>query len=149
MEADRIITRKEIIAHARTWVDTPYRHQGRVKGKAIDCIGMVWGVWNDLGLPAITIPANYTESPRGDMVLRNADAHLVAVDRPMAPGDVVVLWGFSRDEPQHFAIVGEYGSRLTMIHAFSKRGKVVEHGWEPFWQKRFVRAYEFPGSEAV
>jgi len=146
---DSIIRRDEIIARAREWIGTPYRHQGRKKGVAVDCIGLVYGVWLDLGLPQITIPANYTESPSGTMLQQNAEKYLVPTDRKdFYPGDVAVLWGW-KQEPQHFAIVGEYAGRTTMIHAFSKRGLVVEHGWDDFWMQRLVRIYEFPGTEAV
>jgi len=36
-----MVTRAEIIAEARTWLKTPWRHQGRLKGIACDCVGHI------------------------------------------------------------------------------------------------------------
>ncbi len=41
-------TKDEIVAAARGWIGTPYRHQGQVKGVGCDCLGLVRGVWRDL-----------------------------------------------------------------------------------------------------
>lgn len=35
----------EVIAEARGWIGTPYRHQGRRKGVGCDCLGLLIGVW--------------------------------------------------------------------------------------------------------
>ena len=37
----KMAKRLEIVAEARTWLGTPYRHQGAVKGRAVDCVNMV------------------------------------------------------------------------------------------------------------
>lgn len=145
--ANPVIRRQTIVETARAWIGTPYRHQGRHKGRAIDCIGLIIGVGADLGV-TIKAPTNYSESPSGEMLVREADQQFITpAHTEMAPGDIAVLWGWSRNEPQHFAIVGNFGPRLTMIHAFSKRRQVVEHGFDDFWSKRFVRLYNFPGTE--
>lgn len=150
MASDRIITPELVIETARSWIDTPYRHQGREKGRAIDCIGLIVGVGADLGLNYVA-PANYSDHPSGAMLMREARQQLVEItDRTEpVPGDIMVLWGWTRQEPQHFAIVGEYGSRLTMIHAWSKRGKVVEHGIDDFWSKRLVALFNYAEMETV
>jgi len=36
--------RIEIVNEVRTWLDTPFQHQGRLKGVACDCIGLIVGV---------------------------------------------------------------------------------------------------------
>ncbi len=40
----------EILAAARTWLGTPWRHQGRLKDAAVDCGGLILGVGNELRL---------------------------------------------------------------------------------------------------
>jgi cell wall-associated NlpC family hydrolase len=40
--------RDQIVAEARSWVGTPYRHQASVKGVGCDCLGLVRGVWRAL-----------------------------------------------------------------------------------------------------
>ena len=37
--------RQDIIAEAQSWLGTPYRHQGSLKGVGCDCLGLVRGVW--------------------------------------------------------------------------------------------------------
>ena len=42
------VTRTDIIAEARAWIGTPYRHQASLKGVGCDCLGLVRGVWRAL-----------------------------------------------------------------------------------------------------
>jgi hypothetical protein len=35
------------IAQARTWIGTPFHHQGRLKGVGCDCLGLIVGVAED------------------------------------------------------------------------------------------------------
>ena len=49
------ITPEHITAQARTWLDTAYHHQGRLKKSArgkggVDCLGLVIGVIDELGM---------------------------------------------------------------------------------------------------
>lgn len=142
-------TRQHVVETARQWVGTPYRHQGRKKGHYVDCIGLIIGVGADLGTTVIA-PDDYTDSPSGIMLMEKARVQFDEVlDRtePL-PGDIMVLWGWNRNEPQHFAIRSEHGGRATMIHAFSKRKLVVEHGIDKFWEKRLMALFTFKGMEA-
>lgn len=38
------VTRAAIVAEARRWLGTPYRHQASVIGAGADCLGLVRGV---------------------------------------------------------------------------------------------------------
>lgn len=142
------IARKRIVEVAKTWLKTPYQHQGRRKGRGIDCIGLVWGIGAELGVEAV-IPHNYSASPSGDLVLQGCDKYLLKPEDQTRrlPGQVLILWGFDRETPQHFAVLGGEPHKMTMIHAFSKRGEVVEEVIDNFWARRFVALYEFPGTE--
>lgn len=143
-----MITRAAVVDTARQWIGTPYRHQGRTKGQYVDCIGLIMGVGADLGV-TIEAPHNYSSSPSGIMLMERAREQFDEVTgrQTPIPGDIMVLWGWNRREPQHFAIAAAFGSRPTMIHAFSKRGQVVEHGVEPFWEKRLMALFTFKGLE--
>lgn len=39
-----MIARNEIVAAARQWLGTPYRHQASVRGVGCDCLGLIRGV---------------------------------------------------------------------------------------------------------
>ncbi|CAA2141466.1 C40 family peptidase [Hyphomicrobium sp. ghe19] len=135
--------RSEIIAVARDWLGTPYRHQGRDR-TGIDCIGFTWAVAKDLGYEA-EIPSNYSSHPSGNLLLTGCEKWLVRQERmQLIAGDIAIMWGFTRGEAQHFAIVGEDGARLTLIHAWSKHEKVVEHGVSSFWENRLMAVYCLP-----
>jgi len=41
-------SRDDIVASARQWLGTPYRHQASLRGVGCDCLGLVRGVWRDL-----------------------------------------------------------------------------------------------------
>ncbi|MCO5157884.1 MAG: hypothetical protein M9945_14240 [Aquamicrobium sp.] len=141
-----MIDRQHIVDTARTWIDARYRHQGRSKERGVDCVGLIIGVGAELGLQLIA-PDFYAESPSSNLVLRYADQQLEPIPgKELALGRVAILWGFDRNEAQHLAIVGEHAGRQTMIHSFSKAGKVLEHSWDAFWMKRLVRVYEYPGT---
>ena len=43
-----ILTRTHIVAAARGWIGTPYRHQASLKGIGTDCLGLVRGVWREV-----------------------------------------------------------------------------------------------------
>jgi hypothetical protein len=47
---NKIITRMDVVTEARTWLSTPFVHQGWTKGVACDCIGLIKGVGVELGL---------------------------------------------------------------------------------------------------
>ena len=40
-----VFDRTDIVAEARAWIGTPYRHQASLKGVGCDCLGLVRGVW--------------------------------------------------------------------------------------------------------
>lgn len=48
-----MFTREDIIIQARTWLDTKFRYQGRIKKNkyndgGVDCLGLVFGVFDEL-----------------------------------------------------------------------------------------------------
>ena len=137
---------EEILAEARAWLGTPWRHQGRLKGVAVDCAGLVVGVGRELGLLAFDTRA-YGRLPDGQQLRALCDAHLAA--KPVAeigPGDVLLL-RFTR-HPQHLALVGDRGAPFSLIHAHAEAGACVEHGADARWLRRIVAAYAFrqPGA---
>ena len=148
------ITREQVIAVARSWVGTPFMHQGRVKGKACDCVGLPVMIAKELGVRSRTKEdgdlddgGNYTHEPEGTVVLDAARRHLF--EKPaaeMRPGDALVLRMPNR--PCHMAIIGEYNGRLTLIHAYNRiKEEVVEHHIDEYWRRQVVACFRFPGVE--
>ena len=135
-----------IVAAARTWLGTPWRHQGRLRGVAVDCAGLVVGVGRELGLLAFDTRA-YGRLPDGQRLRALCDAHLDP--KPVAgiaPGDVLLL-RFTR-HPQHLALAGDRGAPFSLIHAYAEAGACVEHGADAKWLRRIVAAYSFKQPQA-
>lgn len=140
-------TAKDVYEKARDWVGTPYAHHGRIKGRTCDCVGLIVGVGEEIGLDGLYPRFDYSDHPKAEMLIRETGAVLeeqVGRVQPVA-GEVVAITVRMVGEPQHLAIVGEDHGRLTLIHAFLKEEKVVEQGLSKWWQARILRVYRYPG----
>jgi cell wall-associated NlpC family hydrolase len=127
----------KIVNEARTWRGTPFRHQGRLKHQAIDCVGFISEVAKNAGVLGVEIPSNYRPHEDGSVMLQLLDEHLELVDE-MQPGDVIALCDEAiRDPeiPRHLAIVTEVKPHTTFIIHASQHG-VREHRMDSAWTKR-------------
>lgn len=143
------VTRADVIAEARTWINTPYVHQHRAKGHGVDCAGLVIGVARALGLVAADFDVNgYARTPDGASLLVECDRFMDRIPiHELRPGNVLVI-RFQK-EPQHLGIIGDYlYGGLSFIQALGTvdgKGKVVEwrlherRGW------KHVQAYAMRG----
>jgi len=126
----------------RSFVGTPFKHQGRVPGHGLDCVGIVVVAGRELGL-INEDDVCYPRVPDGERLERQLRSCFeeVPVSESQA-GDILVFWINKRTRaPQHVAVVTDYG----IVHAHSGNGKVVEHALTDRWRRRIVRAYRFPG----
>lgn len=130
----------EVIAAARSFIGTPFRHLGRTPGKCLDCAGLAVVVANTLGLEVDDRDA-YGRVPAGGLLESMLDAQpcLKRVFRTYQEGDLLLMR--FKGDPQHLAICG--GD--TIIHAWQAVGKVAEHRFSDEWRSRVVRVYEFVG----
>ena len=141
-------SRADVVVAARTWTDTPFHHQARLKGVGVDCVGLVIGVARELGLIAPDFDVvGYPRVPDGTSLMALAATHMTPIDRAaMQPGDVVVV-SFDRD-PQHLGILGDYRhGGLSIIHAAGLTGRVIETRLMFSKQMKYVAAFALPGIE--
>ena len=134
-------TREEIVEEARSWKGTPYLHQGRLKGRGVDCLGVVAMVGRALGLTDYD-RLDYGRLPNPRRMRAELKAHLVEISlRDALPGDVVHMsWGI---DPMHLGILTPAG----IVHAYSRIPAVVEHPVDGEWRGRMRFAYRYPGIE--
>ena len=133
------MTADDILIAARSFLGTPFRHQGRIPGLALDCAGLVVSVAKEIGADYIDRPG-YSRNPSGGL-LESALDDQPCLERvtDRQPGDVLLM-RFS-GEPQHLAIcAGD-----TIIHSYEAVGKVCEHRLASVWAARIVRVYRFKG----
>lgn len=113
-------TRAQIVDCARSWLGTPWQHQQRAKGLAVDCAGLIIGVARELGLVDAEFDVNgYGRRPSGELI--DLCAHYLdpVAQADLQPGDVVVVSIYR--EPQHMGIAADYAhGGLSLIHAASK-----------------------------
>jgi NlpC/P60 family putative phage cell wall peptidase len=141
------LTRAIIVAEARAWIGTPYRHQASLKGVGCDCLGLVRGVWRAVnGDEPEAVPAyapDWAEASGVETLAQAAARHLVSLDDPaaFAPGDVILFRWRQNLPAKHAAIVT---SSATMVHAHDG-ASVAQVAIAPWWRRRLAYAFRFPG----
>lgn len=141
-----MIRGEDIVAEARTWLDTPFHHQGRMKGIGADCAGLLIGVANSLKLMAHDV-RGYSRIPDGRMLQVECDRAMLRVPRGQVRAGDALLFRMGR-YPQHlgFVTAAEAGEPRSFIHIYSEdRGCCIEHIVDAKWRRRIIQAYRFPG----
>jgi NlpC/P60 family putative phage cell wall peptidase len=142
----------QIVQIARTFIGTPYRHQGAAKGAGCDCLGLIRGVWRELyGTDAPTPPPyrpDWAEVCDSEPMLDAARRWLVERSLQTAtPGDVLLFRMSPAAAIKHCAILvaapTPHDPHPRMIHAYWGRA-VVESWMGPWWRRRLVAAFSFP-----
>lgn len=117
---------EDVVAAARSHLGTPWRHQGRMPGVALDCAGLVILVARELGVVPADFDVNgYSRQPDGSM-LELCKRFMVQISA-IEYGSVAVL--ASESEPHHMGIVGDYRhGGCSLIHAanIAQPPRVVE-----------------------
>ena len=133
------MTPAAIIAAARSAVGTPFKHQGRTPGVALDCAGLALYVATENGVDTID-HEGYPREPFGGLLEAAIDEQ-PGLERvfDMRPGDILLM-RFSVG-PQHLAIF----TGTTLIHAYAVAATVCEHDFTPKWAARVVAIYRFVG----
>lgn len=132
-------TREEIVAEARTWIGTPFHHQGRVKGRGVDCAGLIVGTARACGIAAGDM-SGYSRTPSGGMLQEELERQCDRVSEAL-PGDIYLM-RFER-EPQHVAFATDIG----VLHAYANARTVAEHVLDDKWRRRIVAVYRLRGIE--
>ena len=120
-------TGEAIVAEARRWIGTPYRHSANVLGLGVDCAMLPVEVFKAMGLlPADLDPRPYATDwhlhRSEEKYLDWVERYGVKVDTP-EPGDLA-LFRFGRCL-SHGGIVCEVTlDEVYMIHADQRAGKV-------------------------
>ena len=135
-----------ILAEARAWIGTPYRHQASCLGAGADCLGLLRGIWRALyGAEPEPVPA-YTQDwaePSGQEVLAQAAGRWLIPKTDCEPGDVLLFRMRDGAIAKHLGIAGAVGAGPTFIHAYSGHA-TAEHALTEPWARRVVGRYAFP-----
>jgi NlpC/P60 family putative phage cell wall peptidase len=138
-------TRERVIAEARRWIGTPYRHQASLRSVGCDCLGLVRGVWRALyGDEPERTPAyapDWAEANGEERLAGSARRCLVEIEpADAAPGDLLLFRWRPHLPAKHAAILS---APDRMIHAYDGAA-VAEVRFAPFWRRRLAFAFSFP-----
>lgn len=129
-----------IVNVARSWIGTPFHHQGREKGIGCDCLGLIIGIATELKVPsrmgkmlAEYDRIDYHYHQDSDALLPTLQQHL-AIHSKLAVGHIAVLK--IQNRPQHLGVIAELAGEPSIIHACMSCQKVVEQPLRHSLQKR-------------
>lgn len=136
---------EKVVATARTWIGTPYRHQASVLGAGADCLGVVRGVWRELvGPEPQNLPPyarSWAEDGAGELMLAAAERWLLrAPGGEIAAGDVLLFRVSRGTVAKHCGIAT--GPR-SMVHAYDGHA-VAETSIPDVWHRRLAARFRFP-----
>lgn len=136
-----------VVALARGWIGTPYRHQASLKGVGADCLGLIRGVWRELyGHEPVSPPPyshDWGETSGDDPLWRAAERYLAPSSGERA-GDVLLFRMAPGATAKHLAIRANCGDLApTIIHAYSGRS-VIESPFIGSWRRRVVATFRYP-----
>ena len=136
-----------VIEIAKSWLGTPYRHQGSLKGVGCDCLGLVRGIWRELygNEPAQAGPysQDWAECGGADAVLDAAKTHFLSASE-MTEGTLLVFRWKPEIPAKHLGI---YVGEQRFIHAY-ERHSVIASPLVPSWQRRIAGVFNFPEIQA-
>ena len=131
-----------IVAAARGWLGTPYRHRAATRGAGCDCLGLLRGVWAEVsGQTAPALPlysADWRDGAHRDELLALARRLLVPAEVPEA-GTVVLFRLGTSPWPRHCGILV---APDRFIHAQERIG-VVEANLTDGWRRRVAGWFVF------
>ena len=138
----------QVVAAARGWIGTPYRHQASRRQAGSDCLGLLRGIWREvLGEEPERPPAyskDWSEPARIEELWQAAERHLIPKPlRDEAPGDVLLFRMREGSVAKHLGVAGRIGAAPTFIHAYSGHS-VVESPLSAPWRRRIVARFKFP-----
>lgn len=132
----------DIVAYARTLLKTPFRHQGRLPGIALDCAGTIVAVCKEFGYDYVD-RTGYGRNPSNGQLEETMEQQpcLKRVYGDMQAGDVLIM--HFGGEPRHLALcAGD-----TVIHGYETVGIVCEHRFASVWKAKVTAIYRFTDIE--
>lgn len=149
-----MLTPQQLLTTARICLGTPWRHQGRLPGVALDCVGLILmplrahGLLALLGLQHdfdITGYNPMAHDVRMEILLDGALARVSPTQ--LCPADIVTM-GMPDGLPQHLGWVGGVAPHLTLLHSYNgnhpKHRCVIEHRLAGSFRTGVRQAYRLP-----
>lgn len=136
--------RADFVNAALDLLGTPFLHQGRLPGIALDCAGVVVCAARAAGYKVADVQG-YARIPSHGQFMGAVMEHCdtIAIEDAQ-PGDLM-MFAF-RSEPQHIAIITRIDP-ITILHSYQQVGKVVMNRLDDTWRSRLRGSYRLRGLE--
>ena len=140
--------RAEIVAAARGWIGTPYRHQAALKGVGCDCLGLLVGVWGEVtGRNAGPLPPytpDWAEAEGRETFAEGLRRYLLEIAAAEAEAGDVVLFRWRPHLPAKHAGILTAPDRMVHAQEGAAVAEVPLNGW---WQRRIAFGFSYPALE--
>ena len=138
----------ELVTLARSWIGTPYHNMAAVKGRGVDCIGLIRGLWIEIHGTVPEVPhytPRWSARNKGEETLLEAARQYLTEESAdtRGPGVVLAFRIHPKGIAQHCGIMT---SMTEMVHSHSGRG-VYEVALGDRWESKAIAAFRFPGVE--
>jgi NlpC/P60 family putative phage cell wall peptidase len=141
-------SREAIVAEARSWIGTPYRHQAALKGVGCDCLGLLVGVWREVMGEASREALRFAISPYtpdwAEALGRETFAdglrgYLDEIDAADAREGDIVIFRWRAHLPAKHAGILTAPDRMVHAQQGAKVAEVAVSGW---WRRRMAYGFE-------
>jgi NlpC/P60 family putative phage cell wall peptidase len=132
----------QVVAAARKWLGTPYRHQASLKHVGCDCLGLLRGVWREVLGPEPETAGPYAPGwaeATGDERLLSAAIRHMAPSGEVSAGVVLIFRWRDGSPAKHIGIAT---SPDTFIHA-QDGACVCEVALSPWWRRHLAGIFAF------
>jgi hypothetical protein len=141
-----MISRKQIVLEAKRWIGTPFHKQARKIGIGCDCVGLILGVVEALGIKvgksdvSDLCHSGYDYYLDRHYLMNTLKTNFIALtDKKI--GSIMVIGHLERG--WHLGIITESNvGRTLWVHSCMKRGEVVEE-MLPFTTSLEVYNFDF------
>lgn len=134
------VTAEAVVAQARSWLGTSWRHQGR-SPRGVDCAGLVVLVARTLGLTDHDV-AGYGRHSGGLTLIDQFRAAMDPLPLPeVRPGDVLLFADAAY--PCHCGFRTERHQAPHLLHAHALRRRVIEEPYAGEWPAKARLAFRF------
>lgn len=137
------VSADDIVKYARSWIGTPWRHQGRNRA-GIDCAGLLIVTAKHFELPYEDM-TGYRRDP-GRAFQEKIEAHTLSHLHPIHGGIAIFS---DTSQPCHTGILAVENGRITVIHSeASPQRRVHEEGFDdshPSLKSRLIAVRLFNG----
>lgn len=134
--------RSAVIEHARSYIGTRWKHQGRTR-EGVDCVGLIVNSMIANGKPVDDF-TGYTRRPSSDKFLTYFldRGGVYTKKQNVAEGDILIF--SEKSYPCHVGFYSIKNGNPHLLHAHLPKRKVVEEPFAEIWHKKLVAVITLP-----